>query len=99
MKLASKSATQTLPSGSTATPLGEVMSLTAPRATNTCHGEFVTTTAVAPATPGVGVRISGLIGSSTFCGAPAADVGSATGAASAPPAPGGVGGRLARSHT
>src|ERR687886_2995510 len=91
-KSPSKSTTHTLPSASTATPLGAVISLTAPRAINTCQGELVTTTAVGPATPGVGVRISGPVGSSTFRGASAPKVGNATGVTSPPAAGGGPGG-------
>ena len=48
-----------LPSLSTATPLGDCRSATACGPTSTCHGELVTTTAVGPATPGVGVPMSG----------------------------------------
>src|SRR5579859_1171982 len=58
-KSPSKSTTYRLPSPSTATLLGESMSATTPRATTTCHGELVTTTAVGPATPAVGVAMSG----------------------------------------
>ena len=58
-KSPSKSTTKRLPSPSTATLVGALRSGTAPRATSTCQGELLTTTAVGPASPGVGVPTAG----------------------------------------
>src|SRR5579859_102035 len=74
-----------LPSPSIATPLGEDISGTALCATSTCQLPVVTTTAVGPASPGVGVAMSGALESITFWGTLAPKVGSATGVTSAPP--------------